>query len=184
MIQGVRMRRSGFTLVEMLIVIIIILLLMALLGLFVASVKEKAQYARCRAFIDTLNSACSNYKVDFGNYPLDDKGDLSLHYYLGIERRIITQHVESGPSPTAKRPPLVDFSLEQLKYSGSGPVDPATQAYPLQDPWEYTIRYKGPGNAQWNKTSVDIWSPGMNGIDELDPNHPDFDDVTNWQKDF
>jgi hypothetical protein len=50
------------------------------------------------------------------------------------------------------------------------------------DGFDNPVRYLVPG--KWNKKGVDIWSPGKDGKDQLDPNLPDYDDVTNWAKEF
>jgi hypothetical protein len=64
----------------------------------------------------------------------------------------------------------------------SGVPDPMINPVPIVDGFDNPVRYLVPG--KWNKKGVDIWSPGKDGKDQLDPNLPDYDDVTNWAKEF
>jgi hypothetical protein len=66
--------------------------------------------------------------------------------------------------------------------SKSGMPDPRTNPVPIVDGFDNPIRYKVPG--KYNKKGVDIWSPGKDGKDQLDSSLPDYDDVTNWSKEF
>lgn len=176
-------KTKGFTLIEMLVVIAIIMILMSLLAVFIGSLTDRARYAKTRAIVDMLDKGCASYKVDFGIYPPNNKNDSRcFHLYLGRERLIQTQFTDEGQSPVRRKPPIIEFKLDMLQYTGSGPVDPDRNPLPIIDPWENLIRYENPG--QINSQGIDIWSPGKNGKDEKDPADANFDDVTNWQKDY
>ncbi len=176
-----RRMRKGFTLVELLVVIVIIMILAALLVVLISGVVERARYAKTAAVIKMLDKGCQDYRIDFGMYPPNDKGDSRcFHYYLGRERLVKTQEVEAGPELKKKLPPLIEFGLDMLQ-TGAGPANP-DRPCPIIDAWGNLVRYKNPGF--YNKKGVDIWSPGRNGADELDPMSGNFDDVSNWVKDY
>ncbi len=177
-----RGRAGGFTLVELLVVICIILLLMAFLVVLIVGVVDRARYSKTTSVITMLDKGCHTYFLDFNVYPPNDKGDSrSLHYYLGRDRMVKAQHTTGGPELQIRKPPIIDFNADILQLT-KGQTPNADQPVPIVDAWEQLVKYKLPGT--WNKTTVDIWSPGKNGTDELDPSNKDFDDVTNWVKEF
>ena len=55
---------KGFTLVELLIVIAIIGLLMAMLGVLIQGLLDRAKYAKTNSIVQALESSCKNYKTD------------------------------------------------------------------------------------------------------------------------
>lgn len=173
--------RRGFTLVELIIVIAIVTLLMVMLVVMISNVLNNAKYSRMAAMVKTLQDGCASYRLDFGVYPPSTHGSRSLHHHLGIERLISVQKGVGGDIKTSK-PPIIEFSPEWLKDGGGVSPDAKARPVPLVDAWETDLRYVNPG--KWNKKGVDIWSAGRDGKDQLDPAHPDFDDVTNWNKEY
>jgi prepilin-type N-terminal cleavage/methylation domain-containing protein len=172
--------RRGFTLVELIVVIAIITLLMVMLVVMIRSLIEKARYAKTAATITMLDKGCASYRIDFGVFPPADKGERSLHHYLGIDRFIAVQKGGASEIKT-KKPPIIEFPLDVLKDGGGSPApDAKLRPVPILDAFEGVIQYANPG--KWNKKGVDLWSRGADGKDQLDPAHPDFDDVTNWNK--
>jgi len=168
--------QSGFTLVELIIVIAIILILAAMLVVAVATITTKAQYAKTEAVVKLLDDGCKNYKVEFGVFPPNDKGDSRcLHLYLGSERVVV---LDTAVGVKTTKPPLIQFKTDQLRAT-AGPPDVKNPVTPV-DAWDEPIRYANPGRQV--KNGVDIWSAGKNGRDELDPANKDFDDVCNWIK--
>jgi general secretion pathway protein G len=169
-------RRGGFTLVELIIVIAIILILASMLVVAIVLVTNKAMYAKTEAVVKLLDDGCRMYKIEYGVFPANDKGDSRcLHFYLGRERTVM---LDAGAQMKTTKPPIVDFKIDQLSPT-AGPPDPKNPVAPV-DAWDVPIRYANPG--MMIKNGVDIWSAGKNGRDEKDPLHPDFDDVCNWVK--
>jgi prepilin-type N-terminal cleavage/methylation domain-containing protein len=176
-------RKKGFTLVEILVVITIITLLVSLLVVLIANIIDKARYAKTAATVKLLDEACKTYHLDFGEYPPNDKSDSrSLHHHLGMERKLITQKSAMGVSLVSTKPPIVEFSRDMLQEPKGGTADPKNNPVPIVDGFDNPIRYKVPG--KYNPKGVDIWSPGKDGKDQLDPKYPDYDDVTNWSKEY
>lgn len=173
--------RRGFTLVELIIVIAIITLLMVFLVVMIPRMLDRAKYAKTATMIKTLDDACASYRLDFGVYPPSTLGNRSLHHHLGIDRLISVQRGGSGDIK-APKPPIIEFPADWLRDGGGASPDAKARPVALVDAFENDIRYLNPG--KWNKKGVDIWSPGSDGKDQLDPAHPDFDDVTNWNKEY
>jgi general secretion pathway protein G len=161
-------RARGFTLLEMVIVIAVILVLASLaLGLFASNVDESKRL-HTEMLVQNLDMACKNYRGSMGAYPPDDKGDSrNLHFYLGQPR---VKTIDAGA--TTLGAPFMEFRADWLE-STSGAPDPKTNPVPVIDAWGRKLLYKSPGVR--NPSHVDLWSPGVNGLDG------DRDDVTNWK---
>lgn len=176
-------RKKGFTLVEILVVITIITLLVSLLVVLIANIIDKARYAKTAATVKLLDEACKSYNLDFGVYPPNAKGNSSsLHHHLGIERKITTQKQAMGTSLVSTKPPIVEFQRDMLQEAKGSTPDPKTNPVMIVDGFDNPIRYKVPG--KYNPKGVDIWSPGKDGKDQFDDKAPDYDDVTNWSKEY
>jgi prepilin-type N-terminal cleavage/methylation domain-containing protein len=65
----VRVRRRGFTLIELLVVIGILVLLASITIPLVINAYGKAEVARLKADLLTIETALEAYKTDFGDYP-------------------------------------------------------------------------------------------------------------------
>ena len=66
--------RSGFTLIEMLVVIIVIGLLAGLVGPRILGRVSEAKTATARTQIELLGLALDNYRLDNGSYPTTEQG--------------------------------------------------------------------------------------------------------------
>lgn len=59
----------GFTLIEMLVVLVIISLLAALVSVGLMAAIRNSRVSSSQAMIDTIDGACSQYRVRWGDYP-------------------------------------------------------------------------------------------------------------------
>lgn len=175
-------RKSGFTLVELLVVITIIVLLLALLASMIQGMVEKARNTKTAALIKILDEGCQRYKTETNSYPpmAPYSDSRCLHYYLGKELQIPTGRDRETGNPTGwkKLPPIVQFKADQLDLpAGRDSLDPVLQPpVPVIDAWGKAIQYR-PYPGQRNPTFVDIWSRGKeDSIEE--------DDITNWNKEL
>jgi prepilin-type N-terminal cleavage/methylation domain-containing protein len=175
-------RKKGFTLIEILVVITIITILVSLLVVLIANIIDKARYAKTIATVKLLDNGCKSYHLDFGVYPPNDRsGSASLHNHLGLPRKLETLKSDLGAALVTTKPPIIEFQHDMLQET-SGPSSP-TNPVSIVDGFDNPIRYKAyPG--KYNPKSVDIWSPGKNGKDEYLESAQDYDDVTNWARDF
>jgi prepilin-type N-terminal cleavage/methylation domain-containing protein len=175
-------RNRAFTLVELLVVITIITLLVSLLVVMISVIIDKARYAKTASTVKLLDEGCKTYRLDFGVYPPNDKNSsASLHQHLGVERKITTQRVDLGTPIVSTKPPIIDWQRDMLDDT-QGIPDPKNNPVKIMDAFGQPIRYVNPG--KYKKGGVDIWSPGKNEKDEYLETAPDYDDVTNWAKDY
>lgn len=174
---------KGFTLVEIIVVITIITILVSMLVVMIVYMIDRARYAKTASTVKMLDAACKSYRLDYGVFPPNDKGDSRcLHYYLGTERMLVTQHSTVGGDIQSRKPPVVEFTPDILKDGGGTSPNAKNNPVPIVDAFDNLLRYASPGT--FNSRGVDIWSPGKDGVDQKNPTAPDFDDVTNWGKEF
>jgi general secretion pathway protein G len=114
------MRRSGFTLIEIVVVITVIAILATLVAPNVFRHVGTAQDATARAQIEMLGAGLDAYRLDNGRYPTTQQGLAAL--------RVTPQ---SDPRPRAWRGPYLRRDV---------PLDPWGQAY----------QYASPGQANPN----------------------------------
>ena len=62
-------RQGGFTLIEMLVVLVIISLLAALVSVGLMAAIRNSRVSSSQAMLDTIDGACSQYRVRWGDYP-------------------------------------------------------------------------------------------------------------------
>lgn len=110
-----RSARSGFTLIEVLLVIVIILMLAGALVVFVLPQQEGAEKNTTRLLLQNIESAIETYRLNMGRYPTTEQG-------LGA---LLTK-------PT--------FENEKQGDKWNGPyLKPGTK---LEDTWGNAIRYE------------------------------------------
>lgn len=73
------MRRSGFTLIEILVVIIVLGMLAALVGPRILGRVSEAKGATARTQIELLGLALDSYRLDNGSYPTSEQGLAALN---------------------------------------------------------------------------------------------------------
>ncbi|HNQ23226.1 MAG TPA: type II secretion system major pseudopilin GspG [Phycisphaerae bacterium] len=147
-----RTRRSGFTLIEVLLVAGILALLAAFAIPQLFGQAEKARQDLARAAVGRngpIGKALEAYKWDMGRYPEDDEGLGALY------KAPRGEDAERWKGPYMQNP----TTLEELK-----------------DPWGKAFLYKCPG--QVNEDSYDLWSCGPDGKD--DGGKERSDDIKNW----
>lgn len=129
-------RRTGFTLLEILLVVGLLALLASIAIPALSDRAEKAKIDMVRGVIGpngTLSQAIENYKFDIGQWPEELK-DL-------IEK--------PSDDDAAER-----WTSKYLK-DESG----------LKDPWHNDYQYAGGESAQHHEGDFDLWSLGPDGID-------------------
>ncbi|HKS73840.1 MAG TPA: type II secretion system protein GspG [Terriglobales bacterium] len=91
-------RRSGFTLVEILVVITIIGLIMAIVGPHVLNYLGESKIKAARIQIESLGSALDLYYVDMGRYPNSNDSLAAL-----VQQRAMTEEWNGAVSQRGSR---------------------------------------------------------------------------------
>ncbi|MCP4194622.1 MAG: type II secretion system major pseudopilin GspG [Planctomycetaceae bacterium] len=130
-----RRNRTGFTLVEIMIVLAILVLLVAMVGPRLLKTQEKADNKITQTQIDGLGQALDFYKVDNRTFPTTEEGLAAL----------ISKPADENRSRNWAGPYLEDSSV---------PVDP----------WGNAYRYEYPGTRSGD-TEPNIWSLGPDAKD-------------------
>ena len=69
-----RMRREGFTLIEVLLVIVILLMLAGALVVYLLPQQEGAEKNTTRLLLQQIESALDTYRLNMGRYPTEEQG--------------------------------------------------------------------------------------------------------------
>jgi len=110
-----RRRRSGFTLLELVVVIIVLGLLAGIVAPQIIGRLSEAKSTTARTQIELLSAALDGYRLDNGSYPTTDQGLAALR-----------ERPTRAPVPTNWRGPYI------------------RKAVPL-DPWGRPYLYRVPG---------------------------------------
>ncbi|RME03006.1 MAG: type II secretion system protein [Planctomycetota bacterium] len=150
-------RKSGFTLVEILVVVAIIGILLTILIAAIGGMRRKAKIEATKGLISRVVSAIEEYKKKWGNYPPDGldytvqdkngtavKNTSALRYLLCFEHQMIT-YVGSG-ADREKRSFRVSAFLSDLKKSElTDPSDTGLRwqksTCEFRDPWGQPLEY-------------------------------------------
>jgi prepilin-type N-terminal cleavage/methylation domain-containing protein len=174
---------KGFTLVELLIVIAIIGLLMAMLGVLIQGLLDRAKYAKTNSIVQALESSCKNYKTDYGEYPpvsmFGNGNSMNLHWYLGRQRYVSQGYSSGGGGFATKRPGYIDFPSDWLETGPSSTYPQSGNVFKVIDAWVNPITYQNPSPnvPAGGAPSFRIVSTGA---DVTDPD----DDTTSDSRDF
>lgn len=133
-------KRSGFTLVEILVVIAIIGLLAGLTLSNVGTLFGGSQVNIAKIMVtQSLKTPLTTYRLQIGDYPSTEEG---------------LQALFTAPPNKADR--------------WRGPYIAEGTKVPLLDPWNNPYQYRYPGTH--NKNGYDVWSTGPHGTDGADDN--------------
>jgi general secretion pathway protein G len=165
-----RKLRTGFTLVEVMVVIAIIVILAALVIGGTGFVKESQDKKKAQVQIALLSKAIEEYKLDMGAYPgtadTDVNGDVSEQLYQALFKDGYDYtNPASPPAPWTKATkiylPELDPRTSKMKWVDvSTAVDPPI-SLKIKDPWGANYRYRIGTNAQ--NPDFDLWSLGKDG---------------------
>ena len=161
-------RRSGFTLVELLVVIGIILILLALLFPAISAVRVRARVADTKQEISKLSSGINAYFVDFHAYP-GPVPDAMLatptvttppYVLVGTTQYALTGAPASGTNPVSPSPTVVTGSENLFLGLEGGLSFPNITATQTQPQFWYTAPFSAPaGPASLNPSGIPVTHP-------------------------
>jgi len=145
------MKKSGFTLVEILVVIVIISMLAAISLPSIQKARNRAAIIRTKGIISSLETALSMYQTDMGNYPESTGSNLILIDAL------------MGPMDDENwKGPYMRFKEKDMDENKN-----------IIDTWGYPVKYKYPQTEKENVPFI-IVSAGP------DRKFNTKDDIGNW----
>lgn len=191
--------RSGFTLIELMVVMIIIALLVTITVAVLGFAQKKGRISKAEVMIKALSLSLEKYKNDQGEYPepqneaqMGDFGGENIE--MGAAAMLYqavsgdgTDAIFGGSKPSQGEPGTANEAyMEQARVGNNSFVRKVGESYvlidPFGNPWQYR-RYdedRGSSNEPWtNNPTFDMWSYGLDETfgDEADQN---VKWVTNW----
>src|SRR5438045_9270845 len=106
------LRKSAFTIIELLVVITIIIILASLILSTVGYVQKKGARARAETEIAAMSAACESYKADNGIYPRDTTNNTTDNHAA------LTSQTPPDPLPTSYDPSNATYSAALIDRYG------------------------------------------------------------------
>ena len=151
--------RSGFTLIEILVVLVIILILAALTIGATKYALTRACTSRAQGEIATIEAALESYKTDVGVYPPSTSNRGSMTENSGS---LYTALTTGGKKYFTFRP-------DQIKVTGG--ITNIIDSFGI--PYDY---YRDSSGTQSNPATFDLWSFGPDQLNDTG------DDIVNWRR--
>lgn len=162
--------KSGFTLIEIMVVIVIIMILM---GIVIGAAKyahTKGATSRAQAEIAMMENALESYKNDNGTYPLTPAvRPTSIVISPNGNSPVLYTALASGPGYPKT---YMTFKLNQISV-------PSVNVTNIVDPFGVRYNYyctQPVQGDQTNSVSFDLWSYGPDNLNDT------ADDITNWKQ--
>ena len=162
-----KISRSGFTLVELLIVMAILVLLVSMVGPRLLGSKAKADISAVKTQIGMFQAALERYAIDMNTFPSKEQG---------LQALITEPSADSlgGEGDLGGEDVALEGEEGGSETGGSNWDGPYLKADRIpKDPWGNSYGYEFP--ATHNKQGIpDIWSFGPDGQENTE------DDITSW----
>lgn len=145
-------RRSGFTLMEIMVVIIVISVLASVGGPMVNTITDQGKTSATKAKVDNLRKAILAYQGDVGRLPHTGKARCSS--YIDAYNADAILNNEDADKNVLITDDVFDFNVKRYKRKWNGPYMDSEPYDFMQDSWGNRIRYVAEGK------SVYLWSYG------------------------
>ena len=145
-------RRSGFTLMEIMVVIIVISVLASVGGPMVNTITEQGKTSATKAKLDNLRKAILAYQGDVGRLPHTGKAKCSS--YIDAYNADAILNNEDADKNVLITDDVFDFNVKRYKRKWNGPYMDSEPYDFMQDSWGNRIQYVAEGK------SVYLWSYG------------------------
>ena len=164
------LRKSAFTIIELLIVISIIIILAGLILSTVGYVQKKGVRSRAEAEIAAISAALESYKADNGIYPADSDTNALKPNMMGDPRqstyqkaslslyKALSGDADNDASRVAESKGYFTFKPNQLS-----PTDQTQAVTAIRDPFgnSYgysTVKSSNPSGTDGYNPTYDLWS--------------------------
>ncbi len=188
--SGGRASRSGFTLIELMMVVAIVAVLAGIMIAVISGTRHTANRKRAAVEIGAIALALDRYKVEFGEYPAVSGGSTNpetmakcLYQAVSGDGSDMIDGVTDGASSTGEAGSATDglvfldtaiYDRDKVRRNNRGFVH---ADYYLQDPWGRPYRYQKAGDGvETQNPTYDLWSWGN---DETGQKPESW--ITNWQ---
>ena len=179
--------RSGFTLVEMLVVISIIVVLVAILFPVFAGARHKSRMVRCQTNLSNLTQALTEYKRQYHRYPPAPRYNETDEIYTGGFSALYPDFIDNYTDLLCPDDNTVSQHMEEAKrrrYSSYNGIYNYAEDMGSSEPWEFatdtdtghlkiTYNYNGYDYKGWDRSV-----PGDPPVD--DPLMPPGDPKPAW----
>lgn len=156
---GIHRRRSGFTLIEMLVVIVIIMILAAILLPTIMRAVCNGRAASMEALLGQIEQACSMYKQDHADNPPSTGAFDTVGLVKALEK------------PSLRHGKYFEFKASQVHEKTGNIVN---NVHPEDDFVHYRNNYMNTdpkAKGLHNKSGIDMWCRGCDKVD---------DSINNW----
>ena len=158
-----RNRKTGFTLMEIMVVIIVIAVLASVSGPMIGSIVDQGRTSATKSKIDALKKALIAYQSDVGRLPFDGKASCKSYKtaydnasgtilsYLDAENNVLTTNQD-----------LYGGNIKNYDKKWKGPYMDSDPSDFMFDAWGNPIRYVAEGK------NLFLWSTGPDSEDADD----------------
>ena len=146
-------RRSGFTLMEIMVVIIVISVLASVGGPMVNTITEQGKTSATKAKIDNLRKAILAYQGDVGRLPHTGKARCSS--YIDAYNADAILNNEDADKNVLITDDVFDFNVKRYKRKWNGPYMDSEPYDFMQDSWGNRIQYVAEGKSVFGDVNMD-----------------------------
>ena len=169
-------RKSGFTLMEIMVVIIVIAVLASVAGPMIGSITDQGRASATKSKMSSLKSALLAYQSDVGRLPYKGSNSRTASNYSQPD--LLSENDESKNVLVYNEwPNAAGSTPNNYNRKWKGPYMDSDVSDFMVDAWGNTIQYKA-----YNK-NVYLWSAGPDTEFSGDATNPNIDDIFKKQSD-
>lgn len=154
-----RMRRTGFTLMEIMVVIIVIAVLASVAGPMVNNITEQGRQTATKSTMANLKTALTQYVADCTRYPHtgDSYSATNINNAMEILNTTEGTNILFNLDATCTGWTRQGYNTTTWKRRWKGPYMETTPDDYMMDAWQNRLRYKAAGKM------IYLWSAGTDG---------------------